>query len=81
MTSFMLPASAVHEAAIRDGPRAASSAMYKWLTDNPNPSSFTSFRLIRGPGGGGGQRPSAHDTYLTSRWAGSRKASARATSR
>ncbi|RCW81069.1 glycosyltransferase [Paracoccus lutimaris] len=58
------PASAVHDAAIRDWTSRSFKRMMQWLTDNPNLSSFNSFRLIRGPVARAAASVCSHDTYL-----------------
>ena len=61
---YAKPASAVHEAAIRDWTSRSFKRVMQWLTDNPNLSSFNSFRLIRGPVARAAASVCSHDTYL-----------------
>lgn len=59
------PASGVHDAAIRDWSSRSFKRLMQWLTDNPNLSSFNSFRLIRGPVARAcAASVCSHDTYL-----------------
>ncbi len=58
------PVSTVHDAAIRDWTSRSFKRMMQWLTDNPNLSSFNSFRLIRGPVARAAASVCSHDTYL-----------------
>ena len=58
------PVSGVHDAAVRDWTSRSFKRMMQWLTDNPNLSSFNSFRLIRGPVARAAASVCSHDTYL-----------------
>ena len=58
------PVSTVHDAAIRDWTSRSFKRMMQGLTDNPNLSSFNSFRLIRGPVARAAASVCSHDTYL-----------------
>ncbi|RQP05847.1 glycosyltransferase (plasmid) [Paracoccus sp. MA] len=58
------PASAVHNAAIRDLTSRSFKRLMQWLTDNPSLTSFNSFRLIRGPVARAAASVCSHDTYL-----------------
>lgn len=61
---YARPAAAVHEAAMRDWTSRGFKWVMQWLTDNPNLSSFNSFRLIRGPLARAAASVCSHDTYL-----------------
>jgi glycosyltransferase involved in cell wall biosynthesis len=61
---YAKPASAVHEAAIRDGSSRSFKRAMQWLTDNPNLTSFNSFRLMRGSIARAAASVCSHDTYL-----------------
>ncbi|KGJ02423.1 hypothetical protein IT41_17465 [Paracoccus halophilus] len=61
---YAKPASAVHEAAIRDWTSRSFKRLMQWLTDNPNLPDFNSFRLIRGPVARAAASVCSHDTYL-----------------
>jgi glycosyltransferase involved in cell wall biosynthesis len=61
---YAKPASAVHEAAIRDLTSRSFKRMMQWLTDNPNLTDFNSFRLLRGSIARAAASVCSHDTYL-----------------
>lgn len=58
------PTSVVHAAVVRDWSSRSFKRIMQWLTDNPNLSSFNSFRLIRGPVARAAASVCSHDTYL-----------------